>query len=129
MEKKNKKRKKKHQILTWAGSLNSRPTCFLNLHGPTPLPHACLATASWGPVVGIIPPPRVRMNRTLGFLRGGRKAVPTTSRDSLTLVDKRGPNPPIISYRAGRCHHRFGEGRRDNQGDLKLAGREKRSPP
>jgi hypothetical protein len=86
------------------------------------------ATASWGPVVGIVPPPRVRMKRTRGFLRGGRKAVPTTGRDSLVLVDKRGPNPPVISYRAGRCHHRFGEGRRDNQGAPKLVGKGKPLP-
>jgi hypothetical protein len=112
----------------WPNLWNSRPTFFLSLHGPAPLPLTRSATASWGLMVGIVLPPRVRLNRIREFLRGGRKAVPTPDRVSLALVDKRRPNPPVISYQAGRCHHRFGEGRRDSQGAPKLVGKEKPPP-
>ena len=75
-----KKKEKKHQNSTWAGSLKSTATCFLSLHGLAPLPRTGSATAAWGPrVITVFPVIDSRVSLPCGSLA----SAPSSSRIDL----------------------------------------------
>jgi hypothetical protein len=89
---------KKKLTLTWVGSLIHDPLAFSATSARLQsrarvrnLPHGARWSGSSLFLASAWPEAR-------WFPRGGRKAVATTDRDSLASVDKRGPNPPVISH-------------------------------